>query len=330
MKLFRNILVYAETADLDSLERVLELARRNDATVSVCDVVKPAPGLPDPNGTIARLKTLRWQMAFERLHSLCASHLAHGGLDYTVLTGNPFLAVAEQVIQQRFDLVVHISDPEVDGQHPILNPVGMHLVRKCPCAVWTMHPGRESDASGIVLAVDRDVVKANPKAESLRQKLASTAEILAAAWGERLHIVHAWEPFAEELLQHPRVRLAADEVETYADAQREDHLIWLEDFAETLRRNTSGVEVQTHLVRGAATQVVPEVAQETGAGLIVMGTIGTSVVPGVLIGTNAEAILSSTPTSVLALKPQGFASPLRFRSKPQPTDSKLEQGAIET
>ena len=58
------------------------------------------------------------------------------------------------------------------------------------------------------------------------------------------------------------------------------------------------------------------------ADLIVMGTIGTSVVPGILIGMSAEALLSETNTPVLTVKTRDFVTPLQISQaarEPQPT-----------
>jgi hypothetical protein len=41
-----------------------------------------------------------------------------------------------------------------------------------------------------------------------------------------------------------------------------------------------------------------------------MGTIGRSGVPGLLIGNTAERMLSAVDCSILALKPEGFVSPV--------------------
>jgi nucleotide-binding universal stress UspA family protein len=106
--------------------------------------------------------------------------------------------------------------------------------------------------------------------------------------------------------------LGPEDIETCRRAQEQDHQQWL----DTLVARFAGGEtnVASHLVHGTAAKVIPELARQTGAELIVMGTIGTSAVPGVLVGTSAEAILATTAVPILALKPQGFTSPLRFKT----------------
>ena len=43
-----------------------------------------------------------------------------------------------------------------------------------------------------------------------------------------------------------------------------------------------------------------------------MGTVGRHGLSGILIGNTAEDILSNVDCSVLALKPDGFVSPVRL------------------
>jgi nucleotide-binding universal stress UspA family protein len=307
---FRNILVYAETPDAACFEQVVEFAVHHGATLSVCDVIEPAPGF-DPDGVASRLKSLAWSLTFERLRALCAPHASRMALDYAVLTGNPFLAVTEQVIKQHFDLVVHISEAAPDAPGAALNPTGMHLVRKCPCAVWALHPQREARSRSILLAVDRDRA-AGGVADAFALELAATAATLAEARGAKLHLVHAWSAYGEVLLRHPRAALADAEIERYLQAQSEDHAAWFADFARRAAGSGARVEIEEHLLRGSPVQVIPELARTLQAALVVMGTIGTSSLPGVLIGTTAEAVLSAAETPVLALKPRGFTSPIQF------------------
>ena len=46
--------------------------------------------------------------------------------------------------------------------------------------------------------------------------------------------------------------------------------------------------------------------------LIVMGTIVHSGVEGLLLGSTAEKVLGEAEVSVLAVKPEGFVSPIKL------------------
>lgn len=318
MSRFRNILVYAEACDADCLAEVVAFAEQTGAALSVCEVIAPAPA-GDTGSAVARLKALDWHLAFERLRSLCAPHQGRVSLDYAVLTGSPFLAVTEQVARQGFDLVVHISETAAGGAGAALNPTGMHLVRKCPAAVWTLHPARSARAPSLLLAVDRERSPDAANAQRFAGELAATACEVARARRATLHLVHAWQPYAEPLLQHPRAGLSASEIAAYVAAQAEEHAAWFEQLCGEIARSAPELTVQAHLERGAPVEVIPALARRTAAALLILGTVGTSVLPGVLIGTTAEAILAAAETPILAIKPRGFTTPIQFAdSAPQP------------
>jgi len=72
----------------------------------------------------------------------------------------------------------------------------------------------------------------------------------------------------------------------------------------------TAADPNVHLVKGEAATVIDALAEELRADLILMGTLGRTDVPGLFIGSTAEEVLRTTRTSVLALKPAGFASPV--------------------
>ena len=47
--------------------------------------------------------------------------------------------------------------------------------------------------------------------------------------------------------------------------------------------------------------------------LLVIGTVGRSGIPGLLIGNTAEQVLAEVTCSILAFKPAGFVSPIPRR-----------------
>jgi nucleotide-binding universal stress UspA family protein len=69
---------------------------------------------------------------------------------------------------------------------------------------------------------------------------------------------------------------------------------------------------QYHLLRGAASKVIPLTARRLKADLVVMGTVARTGIAGLIIGNTAEAILEQLRCSVLAVKPLGFVSPVQL------------------
>ena len=69
---------------------------------------------------------------------------------------------------------------------------------------------------------------------------------------------------------------------------------------------------RVHLAKGEAGEVIPRLAREREADLVVMGTVARTGIPGFFMGNTAERILSRVDCSVLAVKPEGFVTPVKI------------------
>jgi nucleotide-binding universal stress UspA family protein len=67
-----------------------------------------------------------------------------------------------------------------------------------------------------------------------------------------------------------------------------------------------------HLIEGDAGKIIPQAIQNLSTDTLVMGTVARSGIPGLLIGNKAEKILSEVQCTVLAVKPEGFISPVKI------------------
>lgn len=61
---------------------------------------------------------------------------------------------------------------------------------------------------------------------------------------------------------------------------------------------------------GLPEDVIPHVAKEKDAELVVIGTVGRTGLSAALVGNTAEHVIDSLDCDVLALKPDGYQSPL--------------------
>jgi nucleotide-binding universal stress UspA family protein len=140
---------------------------------------------------------------------------------------------------------------------------------------------------------------------------------LAHREGAELHVVHAWMADAENALRGVRSNMSETQVDQYVSgikASREHLLVRLMQQARGWVGQDvfDAVEPKTHVVKGPAQKVVTELARTLAADLVVMGTVGRTGIPGFLIGNTAETILGGIECSVLAVKPDGFISPIEL------------------
>jgi nucleotide-binding universal stress UspA family protein len=85
----------------------------------------------------------------------------------------------------------------------------------------------------------------------------------------------------------------------------------LDQLDQLALRHVPRSERAIHMVSGAPSVVLPRLVNQFDIGLIVMGTVGRTGLRGLIMGNTAETILRSVRCSVLAVKPEGFVTPVK-------------------
>lgn len=322
MRLFRNILVFAdeEGAVAALLDTVAEIAGYARAEVTLAAVVETRDWISlaeKDRDALAAFDGALVDARRKRLDEL-AQPLRRKGIDArtAVYAGDPTRAVVRAVLQEGFDLLVKAPAPERTGLACMFGSLDTRLMRACPCAVAVLRPASRGERGSVVAAVDVDPLE--PAEEGLNDRIVEAAYQLAVAGFRDLHIVHAWNFAGEDTLRFSTfARLPREQVDALVDQELEHRRQCLDDLAGRFLRKY-GPEVEdylkpkTHLVKGFPRQAIPAQAKALNAGLLVMGTVARVGVPGLTIGNTAEAILNQVECSVMALKPEGFVSPIRL------------------
>lgn len=311
MDRFKRILVAASPGQLHpmTVHTAIALAQRNDAHLTLLDVVPPTPRLRNvlqAGDRAVDVQAVLMQHRHEMLRRLAENTGAAPDTEVTVLVGEPFIEVVRHVLKHDNDLLV-VGGREVEkGTLPTFSSGVMHLLRKCPVPVWVMRPTR-TEHLRILALVDPD--PDDPVRNSLNGLVLDLATSLARRENAELHVGHAWRLAGEEALRSsPYVALPGDVVDGLVSTVGVAHR---ERLAELLqRKQVDPGSTTAHLVGGDPGRVLPALAEQLDAGLIVMGTVARTGIAGVIIGNTAETILGSVRCSVLAVKPAGFVSPI--------------------
>ncbi|THB77966.1 MAG: hypothetical protein D6B25_05505, partial [Desulfobulbaceae bacterium] len=178
-------------------------------------------------------------------------------------------------------------------------------VRKCPCPVWVMKSGAKT-FNHVLAAVD--ISADHPESQSLNKKIVELAHSLAQREHGKAHYLHAWRLEYEEMLQSPRMKVSALEIQEMKDELRNERRQQLTQFLE---RNAIGYDQkQVYLIEGESSEVIRRVIAEQHVDVVVMGSVARTGIPGLLIGNKAEKLLSTINCTVLTVKPDGFVSPV--------------------
>lgn len=320
MKQFERILYVsqASTADAPAMARAASLAENNQAdltVIGVVPVITAGIGMP-PGGPIStKLQSVLVSKRRAELESLIDPYRQARDIKIEVLVGEMYLEVIRAVLRHTYDLVIKPAG-NPDFIKRLFESSDMQLLRMCPCPVWLMGPDEKSNYTRILAAVDFDLdEKSDSVNQGLNKRILELASSLALSDFAELHFIHVWDA-PNELLFHFWADIHDEEARMdYVRGENARHEGALNRLRDQLRGQIDQkafdyLSPRFHLRRGAASTVIPEIAEQLQADLVVMGTVARTGIAGLFIGNTAENVLEQLQCSVLAVKPDGFVSPV--------------------
>jgi nucleotide-binding universal stress UspA family protein len=298
------LVVNSEIKNPAALSCAFSLAKNNTAHLKIVDVVEEISSyqsiLPESAKNI-NIHDLLVNEKRELLELLLRPFQKEGvATSIKILTGTPFLEIIREVLRSDHDLVIITPEGKSEFKDMLFGTTTMHLMRKCPCPVWAIKPTSDVPFPRILAAVDPD--PDDKESLSLNRKILEMSSSLAVMQKSELHIAHVWDFLIRSAMIPKKT---TDEM---AEQVRTMHKSWLE---ELLGKHMPGLpENQVHLIKGEAGIQIPRLAKEKDIDLIVMGTVSRTGISGLFIGNTAEKILYHVECSVLAVKPDGFVSPV--------------------
>jgi nucleotide-binding universal stress UspA family protein len=309
MQRFKRILMYTGTQQNEAaVSRAFELAIENEAKLTLMETIKPLPrtfgfmaGTTDPD----EMERLIVKDHREKLLTRASEYLdTEVAVDVIVNVGDPAVEITRQVLRDEHDLVIKTANGRSESG-PLFGGVARSLMRICPCPVWVLKPEVHGEFDRIVAAID--VEAADKTHKGLNRNILELAFSIAQRENAELHIVAAWELWMEKAL---RRRAGDAEVDAALAIHRNRVTRAVDDLLQAPGATAEDVEV--HLIQGTPADVIRHVVQEVEADLLVMGTVCRTSVAGFLIGNTAETVVSDVDCSLLALKPDGFVSPVEL------------------
>lgn len=204
----------------------------------------------------------------------------------------PFEAIIEHAKQGDYDLIVKATHPHDSLKALIFTPTDWHLLRKAPCAVllvkehaWPMH--------GKVLAC----INAGSQKDyhlQLNDRLIKVGSQMAALLEAELHCVNAYPGTP--------IQVAIEIPEFNAMEYSEKMLHHHQDALHRLAQHYSIAPNACHIKEGLPEDVIPRVAEQLDAEMVVIGTIGRTGLSAAIIGNTAEYVIDRLNCDVLALR----------------------------
>jgi universal stress protein E len=296
------LIVVDPTADSHpAVERGMQLAKFNGMRVDlfVCDYNSQLVGSNFLNAEkLDRAKHGYIDDKKDFLHELAATYVADG-IDVSIKAAwdRPlYEGIIRQALHSDARYVIKDTHYHSKLNRTLFTNTDWHLIRSCPAPLWLVQPGSDFSTPTILASVDP--LHENDKPATLDARLLSEAFEIADDHGGIVHAFHAFNPYIDP--DHPK---------------RAESL-----HKEALNALMSKLEVpedRIHMGTGNTTDLLPRVAKEVGAALVVMGAVSRSRLEQAIVGSTAEIVLDRLPCDVLVVKPHGFISPVTFRTAPK-------------
>jgi len=300
--------------DQAAFERAASLATSNQARLTVIEVMEPIPPF------LTKLSPLLFRQARIRRVETAQKQMRNSvtgriDMETKIPEGIVFLEIIREVLKNGQDLIVKSAEGTGTGEGALWSSTDLHLLRKCPCPVWLLKPSAPTKYQSILAAIDFDHNDGDSANESLNRQILPMAASLALSEFYELHIVHAWTAYGESSLRSGLAKIPEDKLNAYIEHERVKHQRLLDsavaEYMAAIGRGTGNYpDPQIHLIKGHARDAIPELANTLQTDLLVMGTVARTGIQGFLMGNTAETILKRVDCSVLAVKPEGFATPV--------------------
>ena len=232
----------------------------------------------------------------EHLRQLGFSHI-----DIVVQWNNrAFEAVIHHVIDNDIDLVVKATKRHDDLASVIFTPTDWHLLRKCPSPVLLVKEHDWPEGGQIIAAVN--VGSEDDEHNLLNDKLTVIANDYAKLLNGNVNLVNSYPSTPLNIA----IEVPEFDPDAYNNSVKHHHQAEMAGHAKKYGITTAN----TYVKEGLPEKVIPMVAKDIDAELVIIGTVGRGGLSAALIGNTAEHVIDELDCDVLAVKPDGFVSPL--------------------
>ena len=226
------------------------------------------------------------EKAVERVTELTGR--SSSDFDLLVTDGTPYAAILTEAEKWLADLVIVGSHGETGTSAGLLGSVTNKVIRYAHCPVLVVRP--VNPPGGIVVGTDFSD-PALPAVKAAVQEAART--------GAELTLVHSLD-IAWTAASYPSMAFGAAPTRLSADEMRELDVAATERLLEVLTQ--LGVKGQPRVTQGPAGAALIDIAKESRARLLVVGTLGRTGLRRVLLGSVAETVTAGAPCSVLIVR----------------------------
>ncbi len=212
----------------------------------------------------------------------------------------PYEAIIKYAIAQEMDIVVKATRSHDNLRSVIFTPTDWHLIRKCPTPVLLVKEHDWPENGKIVAAVN--VGTEDQEHALLNDRLTSLAQDYATLLSGHVHLANCFPATPLNIA----IEVPEFDPDAYNASVKNHHL-------EEMENHSARFSVpldNCHVKEGLPEKVIPQIAKDLDAELVIIGTVGRVGLSAALIGNTAEHVIDELNCDVLAIKPDGFECPV--------------------
>ncbi|MDO6476832.1 universal stress protein UspE [Alteromonas sp. 1_MG-2023] len=296
--------VQADNPEQPALSRAIEIARKTGAEVHALLVVYDFSYDMTTMLTRSEREAMRDAVTKDRIAWAEKNLTRYDDYDVKVAvewSDKRYEAITRYTINRQVDLVVKATRKHDDFASVLFTPTDWHLLRKCPAPVLLVKAHAWPEHGNIVAAVN--VGTEDKEHAQLNDKLTGIAKDYAELLSGQVHLVNAYPSAPLNIA----IEIPDFNPETYHNAVRNHHVQEMENHSAKF-----GIGVANcHVVEGLPDIAIPKVTEQLDAELVVIGTVGRTGISAAFLGNTAEHVIDNLNCDVLAVKPDGFTSPVK-------------------
>ncbi|MCZ8529233.1 universal stress protein UspE [Alteromonas sp. PRIM-21] len=295
--------VDAERDNQPALSRAYELASKTGATVTAMMVVYDLSYDMTTMLSPDERESMRDAVTKEHAKWLSAQLKEQGFSETDIVVewnNRAYESIIYYALNNQIDLVVKATKKHDDLASVIFTPTDWHLMRKCPRPVLLVKEHDWPEGGEIIAAVN--VGSEDDEHAALNDKLTLIANDYASLLKGNVNLVNSYPSTPLNIA----IEVPEFDPDTYHDAVKNHHIKEMRSHALKY-----GIPDNKCVVKeGLPEKVIPQVAKTLDAELVVIGTVGRVGISAALIGNTAEHVIDELNCDVLAIKPDGFESPI--------------------
>ncbi|MFT5815352.1 MAG: universal stress protein E [Psychroserpens sp.] len=307
MEKYQKILAIVDptTEEQKAVNRAIELARKTGASITafltIYDFSYEMTTMLSSDERAAMRQSVindRTQWVESLLADLDLSEIS---IDCRVIWHNrPFEQIIAQVLNNGYDIVIKGTHQHDKFKSVIFTPTDWHILRKCPCPVLLVKEHLWPDNGNILAALNIGSEEEEHKA--LNNKITAEAKQLTQVMKANLHLVNSFPGTPVNIA----IEIPEFDASDYNRSMLKHH-------QKAMLAHATAFNIapeNTHVKEGLPEDIIQSIAAELDAELVILGTIGRTGLSAALIGNTAEHVIDRLNCDVLALKPDGYISPL--------------------